>query len=105
MPNCINELVELIYHLAKREEVDNELQESYETYSKNYTELVGKYPGKWIVVKNDKILGIEDDCDKIAEKFYKDRYVPVFIIQIPYTISTNKAKSVMDLTRRKFGKL
>lgn len=101
--NCMADLGELIYRLAKREEVTNELQESQETYSKHYTELVEKYPGKWIAIKKDKILGIEDDCTKIAEKFYKDKYVPVFIIQIPDTISTHKARDVMGLTRRQFS--
>lgn len=57
------------------------LDKEYEFYQKNKDEFVKKYIGKFIVIKNDKIIGVYDSQVDALKESVKTNDLGTFLIQ------------------------
>jgi hypothetical protein len=57
------------------------LEKEFEYYTKNQDELVKQYNGKFIVIKNEQILGAYDSQIEAYEETTKKHEVGTFLIQ------------------------
>ena len=61
--------------------MNGKLKEDFEYYLKNQDELVKKYNGKFIVIKNKSVIGIYDSEKEALEKTIKKEEMGTFIVQ------------------------
>jgi len=53
------------------------------TYEKHLDEWMRDHPGKWVVIKDEQVLGISDDRHELLDKFYNEEHVPILVRRIP----------------------
>ncbi len=57
------------------------LKEEFDFYLRNQQELLGKYRGKYIVIKGSEILGAYDDEMKAIAETSKNHELGTFLVQ------------------------
>lgn len=57
------------------------LKDEFDFYLKNQSEFVEKYLGKYIVLKNHKVLGVYDSNSQAYQKTEKSEELGTFLIQ------------------------
>ena len=57
------------------------LEKEFEFYKKNQTELVSKYNGKTVVIKDCKIIGVYDSEFEAVTKTAKEHELGTFLVQ------------------------
>jgi hypothetical protein len=57
------------------------VKEEFQYYLANQAELVKKYNGKILVIKNKQVIGVYDNVSDAYEKTTKDHEVGTFLIQ------------------------
>lgn len=57
------------------------LEKEFEFYKKNQTELVSKYNGKTVVIKDCKIIGVYDSEFEAVTKTAKEHELGTFFVQ------------------------
>ena len=69
--------------------MNKKLEKEFEYYIENQDKLVEKYEGKFLVIKNCKIIGIYDSELEAVNQTSKDHAVGTFLIQkcLPWTES------------------
>lgn len=60
---------------------DVNLKEQFEYYLKNQNELVKKYNGKYIVIKNQEIIGVFESEIEAVEKTSANHELGTFLVQ------------------------
>jgi hypothetical protein len=58
------------------------LEKAFDFYLKHQNELVKKYKGKYVVIKNDKVLGAFDTEFKAVEETSKRHALGTFLVQL-----------------------
>jgi hypothetical protein len=53
----------------------------FEYFVNNYQKIFNKYGHKFIVIKNQKILGVYDDIDDAVDETVKTEEIGTFIVQ------------------------
>lgn len=57
------------------------LEKEFQYYLKNQAELVEKYNGKFIVLKNEKVIGVYDSHSNAYTETLKSEQLGTFLIQ------------------------
>lgn len=57
------------------------LEKEFEFYLKNQADLVKKYNGKYIVIKNQQVIGVFDSEIEAVEKTSVDHALGTFLVQ------------------------
>lgn len=57
------------------------LQKEFEFYLKNQSELVKQYNNKYIVIKNQQVIGVFDSEIEAVEKTSADHELGTFLVQ------------------------
>ncbi len=57
------------------------LEKEFKYYIKNQKDLVKKYNGKFIVIKNEKVIGSYDDEIRAVEETAKTEKLGTFLVQ------------------------
>lgn len=57
------------------------LDKEFKYYITNQVELVGKYPNKFIVIKNDEVIGVYDSHSEAYNKTVETEELGTFLIQ------------------------
>ena len=57
------------------------LEKDFEYYLEHQDELVKKYNGKFIVIKNQKVIGVYEDLAQAVEKESKKNELGTFLVQ------------------------
>lgn len=57
------------------------LKKEFEFYLERQDELVKQYDGKFVVIKNGKIIGVYDDVRTAVETTSKDHKIGTFLVQ------------------------
>lgn len=58
------------------------LQQEFEYYISHQAELVEKYSGKYIVIKNRKVIGVYDSEDMAVTETSKSETLGTFLVQL-----------------------
>lgn len=61
--------------------MENQLEKEFDYYLDHQTELVEKYNGKVIVIKNNKVIGVYDSEIEAVEKTSKEHELGTFLVQ------------------------
>jgi hypothetical protein len=59
----------------------NPLEKEFKYYVEHQEELVKKYEGKFVVIKNDKVLGVYDDEIDAIEKTCQKEDLGTFLVK------------------------
>lgn len=65
----------------KREKMSNPLEKEFQYYLDNQDELVTKYNGRFIVIKDQKVIADFDDLAKAVEETSKTYDIGTFLVQ------------------------
>lgn len=57
------------------------LKSEFEYYLANQPDFVAKYPGKFIVIKNQQVLGVFDTEDAAVQETVKRHELGTFLVQ------------------------
>ncbi len=57
------------------------LKKEYEFYLKNYDELIKQYAGKFLTIKDEKIIGIYNSDEEAYTQTIKNHELGTFLIQ------------------------
>jgi len=57
------------------------LEKEFDFFVKNQKELVEKYKGKYVVIKDDKILGVYSSLSEAVEETSKREKLGTFLVQ------------------------
>jgi len=58
------------------------LKEEFEYYLKNQSDLVKKFDGKYLVIKNNSVIGVYDRHDDAYFQTQKEHDLGTFLIQL-----------------------
>ena len=61
--------------------MENPLKKEFEFYKENQAELVKKYKGRFIVIKNGKVIGVYDSEIEAYQESQKTQELGSFLIQ------------------------
>lgn len=61
--------------------MDGDLIRAFDYYLKHQSELVAKYDGKFIVVRNDEVIGVFEDELTAVRETAKTHAVGTFLVQ------------------------
>jgi hypothetical protein len=61
--------------------MENPLQREFEWYKQHQGELLKKYNGKFVVIKNQAVLGAYDDAVSAATETSKTHALGTFLVQ------------------------
>lgn len=61
--------------------MENTLKNEFQFYKENQTELVSKYEGRFIVIKNEKVIGDYDSEIEAYQETQKTHKLGSFLIQ------------------------
>jgi len=61
--------------------VDNPLKREFQYYLDHQAEMVEKYNGKYIVIKDAKVIGVYDDQFAAVSETQKNHQVGTFLVQ------------------------
>lgn len=71
--------------------MEKPLQKEFDFFLKNRSELISKYAGKFIVIKNEKILGVYDTQLNAYQETIKTNELGTFLIQL--CVAENKTSN------------
>ena len=61
--------------------MDKPLEKEFKYYIKHQDELVKQYNGKFIVIKNRKVIGVYDSQSEAIEKTMEEHELGTFLVQ------------------------